>query len=601
MKNKHWNRHRINLQKIQSTTGSGIVIGLIYFGGLIMKKHPQINSVYANQGNVILWLQSNSVNFSQAALASAAESLEPSLSISESISESESESDFSEASADIEDSIDASPGDRIIRWLSNNQNNLYLFIVYMIILFTCVNLGILLILARLSRLKNHQRIAIDLLTLETLTELKNLLVETQNSLFWLQDYLENETNKASQSREFYASGRLTETGWSSFSRSIRDSQVFEPDTSPSLLTQNQTEDSLINSESQSISNSMRAGELLEQANALLVKGLYAQAIAKIEQSITLNPGSGQAWLNRGCALFYLKEYEMAIASYDQALHQGGDCPDAWYNRAGALVQLQQYTEAIASYERATQINPNYLAAWHDRGLILMSLQRYSEALTCFKLEIQLKPNSPEFRVHLGQAFSKLGEYPEAIAAYEQAIHLQPDYTPAWVQFGCVLAAMQRHSEAVAAYDRALKLSPDDAMVWNYLGIALGNLGNYPEALAAYNQALTLKPNWPVVQSIVQNNRAAMLMKLQRYSEAIAACDRAIALEPDQPAIWYNKACCYGIQGDVDRAIENLQQAICRHQATYLDLAKADADFDPIRQDPRFQRIIQHNEQSSFLQ
>lgn len=478
-------------------------------------------------------------------------------------------------------------GEKMIPFLDGHPQFLYFLLTFMILLMSLGTLGIWLLLFNLKKLKQPHKIEMDPLTLETLKELKTLFVETQNSLFWLQEYLENKSIGQSQSPN---TGDV-----STFSRHISDSQIFEPDTSYRVL--DRTKDSPPDNESQNqqISNSMRANELLDRGNALLLQGRYEAAIAAYEQSIALEADGGQAWLNRGCALFYLKEYEQAIASYDQALHRSGDLADAWYNRAGALAKLDEHEQAIACYERATQLRPDYLAAWHERGLALFHLQRYSEALTCFKQGIQLKPNSPEFRVDLGLTLSKLHQYQEAIACYDQAIHLKPNYAPAWTQKGSTLAAMQRYSEAIAAYDRSVKLNPNEAIVWNYLGIALAELQKHAEALAAYDQALTLKPNWPTVQ----NNRAAVLMKLQRYPEAIAACNQAIGIKPNEPAIWYNKACCYGIQGDVDRAIENLQQAI-RHGrildgADLSKLANHDSDFDPIRQDPRFQQIVQVDE------
>ncbi len=557
-------KHPIKSQQFRTMTRYGIGI---FFSILLIGNGNQLPVASLPTGNGLVFSPNNSLRLS------IDEFLEPDLSESP-----------EKPSEEITDLNYHSRQGKIISPLYIYPEILYLSLIFFGLLCPLMTLVIWLMFTQFKTMKKPQIIELDSQTLATLNELKNLFVETQNSLFWLQDYLENATSKTSQSRE--------SSDWSSFSRNIRDSQVFEPDTSSSLTQQ--TPDGLTHRESESISLSVRANDLLEQGNALLAQGLYDQAIAVYEQSIALKANSSQAWLHRGCTLFYLKEYEMAIASIDQALHHGGDCPDAWYHRALSLVQLQQWTEAIACYEKATELNPNYLAAWHDRGLTLMRLQRYSEALTCFKQVVQLKPNSPEFRVDLGLAFSKLGEYSEAIAAYDRAIDLQPNYALAWREKGSALAALQRDAEAIAAYDRALKLNPQDAIVWNYLGIALGKLEQYSEALAAYNQALKLKPNWPMVQ----NNRAAMLLKLQRYSEAIAACDRAIDLDPDQPAIWYNKACCYGLQGDVDRAIENLQQAIRQNQQIYLPLAKTDADFDPIRQNPRFQQIIQHNELST---
>jgi tetratricopeptide (TPR) repeat protein len=76
-----------------------------------------------------------------------------------------------------------------------------------------------------------------------------------------------------------------------------------------------------------------------------------------------------------------------------------------------------------------------------------------------------------------------------------------------------------------------------------------------------------------------------------WTSAIASYDKALEINPDKDAVWNNKACCYGLQGNVEQAIQNLQQAI-RLDAKYREMAKTDTDFDPIRKNPEFQALLQ---------
>jgi superkiller protein 3 len=46
-----------------------------------------------------------------------------------------------------------------------------------------------------------------------------------------------------------------------------------------------------------------------------------------------------------------------------------------------------------------------------------------------------------------------------------------------------------------------------------------------------------------------------------------------------------------LQGNVDIAIENLQQAINLNPDKYREMAKTESDFDSIREDGRFQALI----------
>jgi tetratricopeptide (TPR) repeat protein len=88
------------------------------------------------------------------------------------------------------------------------------------------------------------------------------------------------------------------------------------------------------------------------------------------------------------------------------------------------------------------------------------------------------------------------------------------------------------------------------------------------------------------------NRGIALGNLGRYEEEIASYDQAVEIKPDYANTYYNKACCYGLQNNVELAIENLQRAISL-DSQYRDMAKTDKDFDKIREDVRFQELFEN--------
>ncbi|MFN7415993.1 MAG: TPR end-of-group domain-containing protein [Dolichospermum sp.] len=55
---------------------------------------------------------------------------------------------------------------------------------------------------------------------------------------------------------------------------------------------------------------------------------------------------------------------------------------------------------------------------------------------------------------------------------------------------------------------------------------------------------------------------------------------------------YNKACCYTCLENLDQAIYNLQQAINLNPEKYRESATNDSVFDNIRNDLRFQALLQ---------
>ncbi len=82
-----------------------------------------------------------------------------------------------------------------------------------------------------------------------------------------------------------------------------------------------------------------------------------------------------------------------------------------------------------------------------------------------------------------------------------------------------------------------------------------------------------------------------LYELCRYQEEIASYTKALELQPSTPIFWYNIACCYALQRQVEEAITTLQQAIQLNPEKYRALAVNSPDFDLLRQDERFRALI----------
>ena len=132
----------------------------------------------------------------------------------------------------------------------------------------------------------------------------------------------------------------------------------------------------------------------------------------------------------------------------------------------------------------------------------------------------------------------------------------------------------------------IQLKPDIAEVWLFRGSALGELQRYAEALVCCDRAKQLNPELLECLSV----RGIMFAKLQQYEEAITVCEQVIQEKPAHPIGWYSKACCYALQGNIELAVKNLKWAIDL-DSKYREIAKTDLNFDAIREDKRFQQVI----------
>ena len=74
-------------------------------------------------------------------------------------------------------------------------------------------------------------------------------------------------------------------------------------------------------------------------------------------------------------------------------------------------------------------------------------------------------------------------------------------------------------------------------------------------------------------------------------EGLAMIDRLVELAPDDNATLYNGACVYAQAGRHDKALELLERRVHLGKL-YRDWVAHDPDFDSLRDDPRFQALLE---------
>lgn len=336
------------------------------------------------------------------------------------------------------------------------------------------------------------------------------------------------------------------------------------------------------------SDETRSQLYIEQSWLCDIAQDYEAAFRCSKEAISLNPLNEVAWFAKGTALSELHRYEEAVSAYDQALQLNRNYHDANYNKGLVLCRLGRYEEAITAFGRSLWIDPNNYEALYSKGAALSYLGRYEEAVTACTQALHIKSDEYGAFFWKGVALDELGHYEEAVAAYDEALRIKPKYHEALINKGIALTKLGRYEEAIATYNKALSIKSEDHEVLNYKGTAFDELGRYEKAIATFDQALRIKPD----EHNILHNKGAALNSLGCYDEAIAAYDEALRIKPDKHQTLYNQACHYALFHQVDKALTCLQKAIALSNTDeYVKLAKADTDFDSIRNDPRFQSSI----------
>jgi tetratricopeptide (TPR) repeat protein len=227
----------------------------------------------------------------------------------------------------------------------------------------------------------------------------------------------------------------------------------------------------------------------------------------------------------------------AKARYQQIIQLQPKHFDALHALGVMALQAGDYAQAVELFSRAIKINPKIAEAHNNLGNALRELRRHDAALQCYERAITLKPNFADPFYNRGQLYKERQDFVRALANYQKVIALKPDFLLAHINLGNILQKLQRFDEAIASYDQVISLKADFAEAYVNKGVALSKLNRFPEALSCHEYAIALQPNY--AEALL--NRGFALFQLKQFAAAQESYDQAIALNPDYAEAYWNKA------------------------------------------------------------
>jgi adenylate cyclase len=212
--------------------------------------------------------------------------------------------------------------------------------------------------------------------------------------------------------------------------------------------------------------------------------------------------------------------------------------------------------------------------------------------------LALDPLLSEAHAARGEALFLLGRNDEAEAEFEEAIRLDPASFEANFFYARYWKVRGIPAKAADYYVRALEVQPDDPQAPLLLQAELRTLGRMEEAdkyaemgVRRAEESVRQHPEWSRPAQLV----AAVLASIGRGEEARNWMERALAIDPDDNLALYNAACTFAQLGEKERAIELLQRWAPNAGLEKRLWLRNDADFEPLRDDPRFKQVLKDTE------
>src|SRR6476620_7828408 len=184
---------------------------------------------------------------------------------------------------------------------------------------------------------------------------------------------------------------------------------------------------------------------------------------------------------------------------------------------------------------------------------------------------------------------------DVLATTEKALALDPDSYEAHYFYARSNFAQGNLKRAATLFERGAEIRPDDYQVPCLLVAIYKSLGRLRDAQNAARKGveraereLTLHPE----DSRPAQIGSGALFALGEKDRAREWTARALAIDPEDLLAQYNAACNYSLLGDVDAALDMLEQCLPKLGHEKVQWAKYDSDFDPLRDHPRYQKLFE---------
>ena len=345
--------------------------------------------------------------------------------------------------------------------------------------------------------------------------------------------------------------------------------------------------------------------------------LREEARQAAETALALQPNLGEAiWAKGYYHYSCLKDYDTAVRYFEQArqfLPNKSQIPESL---AYVARRRGQWDQSESYFNEAERLDPRNVSMLEQHGLSYTVLRRFPEALRKFDQVIDIAPEDVETIALKAAIAQAQGDLPRAAAILGP---LNPNADdPQALETQVYQAILERHPAQIIPQLKEILAKPDPALgFYNgelrfWLGWAQEVAGDHLAAQESWRQARSeLEPFLKEQQGnyILIGDLALANMGLGDKAAAFKLIERAMVVGPtekdalDGPISIEILARVAARMGEPDRALAALQKllsipcngALAENVPLTPALLRLDPMFDPLRNEPRFQKLCKEKQ------